>query len=228
VISPKFGRHLATLKYRLSVEQLFISHAYTDDSRESWVDGVTPFIGAKAMIDKFRADMHQRDQESIVSGRFPDAIKVVRHKPFYAAEVVLNGVDLRAMMAIFPEPLKQSVDVTSSGQRSNYRTRKDLPATEPSSSWFDLDDFVETDWLPSVVPTVHLLPALACSHLTYLKRNSSENPVVTSKFGDEDSHSCLLGTEKCGLLIISHIDSKPQHLRSCLPGANQSSIRASY
>lgn len=200
VISPKFGRHLATLKYQISVDQLFISHAYIDDSRESWVDGVTPFIGVKAMIDKFRADMHQRDQESIVPGRVPDAIKIVRHKPFYAAEVVLNGLDLRAMVAIFSEPLKQSVDVTSSGQPNNYRTRKDLPTIDPSSSWFDLDDFVEADWLPSTTPTVNLLPAVACSRLTYFKRNS-ESPVVTSKFGGEDSHSCFLGKEKCEFLI---------------------------
>lgn len=199
-ISPKFGRHLATLKYRISVDQLFISHAYIDDSRESWVDGVSPFIGVKAMIDKFRADMHQRDQESVVSGLSRDAKKVVRRKPFYAAEVVLNDLDLRAMIAVFAEPLKQSVDVTSSGERSNYRTRKDLPTVESSSPWFDLDDFVETDWLPSTTPAVHLLPAVACSRLTYFKQNSThlESPVVTSKFGDEDSHSCLLGKEQCG------------------------------
>jgi hypothetical protein len=40
-ISPKLGRHIATLKYRISVAQLFISHVYIDDSRESWVDGVS-------------------------------------------------------------------------------------------------------------------------------------------------------------------------------------------
>lgn len=205
-ISPKFGRHLATLKYRISVARLFISHAYIDDSRESWVDGVTPFVGVKAMIDKFQADMHQRDQESIVPGRAPEAIKVVRHKPFYAAEVVLDGLDLRTMMGIFAEPLKQSVDVTSSGQRSNYRMRKDLPTIETSSSWFDLDDFVETDWWPSVTPTVHLLQTVACSRLTYFKKNSqsSESRVVTSKFGLEDTHSCLLGKESCRLAAANH------------------------
>jgi len=226
VISPKFGRHLATLKYRISVDQLFISHAYIDDSRETWVDGVTPFIGVKAMINKFQADLHQRDQESIVPGHIPDAIKVVRHKPFYAAEVILNGLDLQAMVAVFAEPLKQSVDVTSSGQRSNYRTRKDLPTIEPSSSWFDLDDFVETDWLPTTTPTVHLLPAVACSRLTYFKRNStlSESPVVTSKFGDEDSHPCLLGKEECKLLITRCECSGAQDLCSCIPGTNRSGI----
>lgn len=202
-ISPKFGRHLATLKYRISVAQLFISHAYIDDSRQSWVDGVTPFVGMKAMIDNFQADMHQRDQESIVPGKIPDSIKVVRHKPFYAAEVVMNGLDLRTMMAVFPEPLKQSVEVTPSDQGSPYRSREDLPTIEPSSTWFDLDDFVELDWLPVVKPTAHLLPTAACSRLTYFKRNSQseESRTVTSKFGQEHTHSCFLGKESCKLSV---------------------------
>jgi hypothetical protein len=34
-ISPKLGRHLATLKYRISLSHLYIMHGYMDDSRES-------------------------------------------------------------------------------------------------------------------------------------------------------------------------------------------------
>lgn len=202
-ITPKFGRHLATLKYRISVSQLFITHAYIDDSRESWADGVTPFIGIKAKIEKFQADMHQRDQESIVPGRIPDAIKVVRHKPFYAAEVVLDGIDLRTMVAVFQEPLKQTIDLTSTGQRSDYRAAlDDLPITEESSIWFDNADFVETDWSSDSVPTLNLLRTAACARLTYLKRVAQplESPMVTSKFGEEHTHSCLLGQESCELL----------------------------
>ena len=35
LLTPKFGRHLATLKYRISVPQLYLMHAYIDDSRQS-------------------------------------------------------------------------------------------------------------------------------------------------------------------------------------------------
>lgn len=35
LISPKFGRHLATVKYRVHLRRLFVSHAYIDESRES-------------------------------------------------------------------------------------------------------------------------------------------------------------------------------------------------
>src|SRR6266545_4988996 len=31
-ISPKFSRHLATLKYRISLHDLYIMHVYIDDS----------------------------------------------------------------------------------------------------------------------------------------------------------------------------------------------------
>lgn len=228
-ISPKFGRHLATLKYRISVAQLFIAHAYIDDSRESWVDGVTPFVGVKALINKFQADMHQRDQESIVPGRVPDAIKVVRHKPFYVAEVVLNGLDLRTMVAVFEEPLKRTIDVTSSGQPSNYRARKDLPAIEESSLWFDVDDFVETDWSSAAIPSVTLLPTVACARLTYFKRivQPSESPMLTSKFGEEHTHSCLLGQESCELqsvVRISHSTYGKPH--SGLRSTNKTRVRA--
>jgi hypothetical protein len=35
LISPKLGRHLATLKYRIQLPDLYVMHAYIDESRES-------------------------------------------------------------------------------------------------------------------------------------------------------------------------------------------------
>ena len=206
-ISPKFGRHLATLKYRISVARLFITHAYIDDSRETWVDGVTSFVGVKAMIKDFHADMHQRDQETIIPGQIPNTFKVLRNKPFYAAEVVLKGLDLRAMLATFTEPLKQSVPVTSPVERSNYSKQNDRPAVDTSSKWIELDDFVETDWSPTSPPTVHLLPIVVCPHITYFKRGSKAQKAQeqSTKFGAEDTHACLLGKEACAYSYYSII-----------------------
>jgi hypothetical protein len=34
-ITPKFGRHIATIKYRIILTKLFVMHGYMDDSRES-------------------------------------------------------------------------------------------------------------------------------------------------------------------------------------------------
>lgn len=165
----------------------------------AWVDGVIPWIGVKAMIDEFQVDMHQREEETIVPGILPDTLKVTHHKPFYAAEVILKGLDMRAMLAIFDEDLRQAVQMSAFPQRSNYRAHKGLPLTESSSAWHDADDFIEIDWYPSDNPSLHLLPVAACPHFTYFKRNSAMlgNTTERSKFGVEKSHTCLLGKEPC-------------------------------
>lgn len=165
----------------------------------AWVDGVTPWLGTKGRVEEFQADMHQREEESTVAGR------PVRRKPFYAAEVIMKGIELRAMLATFHEPLKQNVQITASTQRSNYRNHVDLPITASTSTWYDLEDFVELDWLSSSPPVLHLLPLAICPHFTYFKRNTSLPGVSpqTSKFGSECSHICLLGKEQCKLHRIS-------------------------
>jgi hypothetical protein len=165
----------------------------------AWVDGVTPWLGTKGRVEEFQADMHQREEESTVAGRS------VRRKPFYAAEVIMKGIELRAMLATFPEPLKQNVQITASAQRSNYRNHAGLSVTESTSTWYDLEDFVELDWLSSSLPVLHLLPLAISPHFTYFKRNTSLPGVSpqTSKFGSEDSHICLLGKEQCKLYHIS-------------------------
>ncbi|RDB22829.1 hypothetical protein Hypma_010076 [Hypsizygus marmoreus] len=195
LISPKLGRHLATLKYRVHLHRLFFMHAYIDESRETWVDGVIPWIGVKGVVDEFQADMHQRDEESIVTGPLPDTTKVLRRKPFYAAEVALRGLDLRALLATFDEPLRKDIEMTAPPQRSNYRSHQNLPSTAASSIWHDPDDFIEIDWSPSIEPDLHLLPVVTCPHFTYFKRNSAAlgNANDVSKFGLEKSHTCMVG-----------------------------------
>ncbi|KDQ64599.1 hypothetical protein JAAARDRAFT_145519 [Jaapia argillacea MUCL 33604] len=195
--SPKFTRHLATLKYRIGVEQLFISHSYIDDSSESWADGITPFVGMKALIGQFHADMHQREQEVIVPGSIPGTTKVTFHKKFYAAEVVLKELDLRAILATFKEPMKRSVPLQTSLQGSRFSAR--TTSSEPPSHWIDMDDFVETDFRPAGTPIVQLIPVAACPRFTYFKgSHHSRHPQSgsdTCKFGEEDSHICFLGKE---------------------------------
>ncbi|KAF8556963.1 hypothetical protein OG21DRAFT_1435884 [Imleria badia] len=195
-LSPKFARHLATVKYRISVPELFITHAYIDDNREAWEDGTTTIVGLKAKVSHFQADMHQRDQETVAPGKVADSIQIVRHKPFYAAEVVLKDVDLRAMLAVFLEPLKQSVLLSANPEKSNKNQTSSSQEIPPS--WLDSDDFVETDWSPAQnLPEIQLFPVLSCPKVTYLKKNShvTEIQVENSKFGDEDTHTCLLGSE---------------------------------
>ncbi|KZT20386.1 hypothetical protein NEOLEDRAFT_1122781 [Neolentinus lepideus HHB14362 ss-1] len=201
--SPKFGRHLATIKYRISVERVFISHVYMDESNESWTDGVTSFVGMKALIKHLHADMHQREQEMLLRTIGSDTPKVTRRKPFYAAEVVMKDLDLRAIFATFKEPLKQSVPMEKSHNGSKFQVHdKTMPDTP--SAWTDDNDYVETDWISSGTPTVHLFPTASCPRFTYFKSASkATHPSYASrsKFGYEDTHTCFLGKESS----VSHI-----------------------
>lgn len=197
--TPKFGRHLATIKYRISVPQLYLMHAYIDDSRQTWVEGVTPWIGVKGLLRDFQADFHQREQEMVVPGMHPNTTKVIRRKPFYAAEVAVKDLDLRAVLATFPELLKQAVPVTNPEHRSNYSSRTDLPTSSQFSPWYDADDFIELDWQPIDNPILHFLPVAMCPYIAYFKRNLANSPHpdedLNTKFGNESSHICLLDTQ---------------------------------
>ncbi|KAJ7180202.1 golgi-body localization protein domain-containing protein [Mycena crocata] len=195
-VSPKFGRHLATLKYRISVRNLYIMHAYIDSSRETWADGVTPWIGVKGNIEEFQVDMHQREEEVVVPGLRPNTTKLARKKPFYAVELSLKGLDLRAMLATFNDPMKIDVEVSSPPQRSNYRTLGDLPPTPAESPWNDEDDFVEIDWMPPSAPSLHFLPVATCPRFTYFRRAATALAQDDSnKFGMETTHTCFIGKE---------------------------------
>lgn len=208
--SPKLGQHLATLKYKIAVHRLFISHVYADNSRDAWEEGLTPFVGIKALIDDFHADLHQREEEIIVPATSTRASRTLRSKPFNAAEVVMKGLDLRSMLAIFSEPLKRTVPLESSAHSSNYRTRNDIPAIDHKSPWVDFDDFVEIDSTRPPADTVHIIPAASCPQFTYFKRakdstsSKSRQRSESTKFGDEDTHACLLGKEACKLNHLSN------------------------
>jgi hypothetical protein len=167
------------------------------DISTAWADGVTPWIGVKGIIEEFQVDMHQREEEISVPGFRPNSTKLIRKKPFSAVELVLKGLDLRAMLATFEDPLKIDVGVGSSPQRSNYRTRTDLPPTPADSEWMDEDDFIELDWTPPSAPSPHFLPVATCPRFTYFRRGAVTE---TTKFGLEKSHTCYLGKEPCGYL----------------------------
>lgn len=165
----------------------------------AWSDGVSPWVGLKGMIDYLQADFHQRDEEDVVSGTDEQAPKILRRKEFYAAEVVLKGIDLRALVATFPELEKRNIAMSASIQGDKHRSMRDLPATNLDLPWYDPMDFVETDWSSTETPELHILPIATCPYFAYFKRNTAfaAKEKHLSKFGVENSHTCLLETELC-------------------------------
>ncbi|KAJ1308412.1 hypothetical protein OPQ81_004117 [Rhizoctonia solani] len=216
----KFTRHLVTLKYRFSLSPLFISHVYRQDSRTSWATGITPCVGIKAVVETFQADLHQRDEIELIKNEVTGDSKKKAHKPFYAAEVVAKGLDLRAMFAQFREPEKPAVDLPPlpSGEfEASSSARPPMPPSmkEPMlSRWVDLDDFVETDWTPGDEnPALWLFTVASCPRITYFKKpdrsigheiahtTCSIPEKSPSEFGNENTHICLMGTEESTIQV---------------------------
>jgi hypothetical protein len=191
------------LKYSFDIPGLFLAHTYSDQSKDAWTDGVTPIVGVKAMIGHFTADLHQRAQETTITTA--KGVKTIIHKKFYAVEVVLVDTEMRALLAIFSDPLKLRVPLESSHTENTYRTREDIPTIDMSSPWADLDDFKDPGWDQPNTPKLHALPMVTCPRFTYFKRRSasaSQDEIESTKFGEEDSHVCFLGKEPCTFVLL--------------------------
>lgn len=207
--SKKFGRHLSTLKYRFAVSQLFISHVYTDESRESWMDGVTNFVGLKALVSSFEADMHQREQEGTIPDVARLTLKKIRHKPFYAAEVKLTGLQVQAILATFQDNMKCAINMGEQQKENRFYNAESVAFDASQKHWVDMDDFDDVDWTPADDnPSLHMFSIGSCPRFSYFRRSSgnvqqtlsdSTAPTIVerSRFGDEDTHVCLMDKEPC-------------------------------
>lgn len=61
------------------------------------------YLGLKTKISHFIADLHQREQEQTVTNKKLNRTKRIPHKLFYAIDVIVDDLDLRAMSAVFSE-----------------------------------------------------------------------------------------------------------------------------
>lgn len=215
--SPKFGRHTATIKYRFALAPLFISHTYRQHDWEEWRNGETSVLGLKGKIGRFNVDLHQRAQEMVIRRPEMSESKHVTHKVFYMAEVDVDSVDLRAIMAVFDEPEKAEFAPAEVGDEEEAAPKPDFDeflVTEEEREWVNVDDFKDSvgSWPFAGEPRIHLLPFMMCPRFTYYRHKDAGAPPAdeseagagdspatppdrpASKFGDEASHTCLMGS----------------------------------
>jgi hypothetical protein len=202
----KFGRHLATLKYRLQIKNLALSHTYKQGSLENTAKGDIPVVGVKGVINSFAADFHQRDQEVQIYDYKRERMRFIRSKPMYTAEIAMDGLDLRCILAMFSETPVEILAQANSYE-SPYVKIPFLASTEDPT--FDPDDFVEVDWKPleGDDPRYFVGEIVNCPTFAFFKRveqvASPGDPgtyTELSKFGDEPTHRCLLKHEPSSYL----------------------------
>ena len=220
--SKKFGKHCATIKYRFSLAPLFISHTYKQETWAEWTKGETTVLGVKGKIGRFNVDLHQREQEETVLHPDTGVKKTIHRKAFYMAEVDCDGVDLRAITACFQEPEKSVVvpeDVDEEGDEPELPSMHDYTVADEDLDWVDMDDFNDAVYtIPDRNPQLRVLPFIVCPRFTYYRQidvagkpTAEENeedeeggqtaeesttaaPKAKTKFGNEPSHTCLMGT----------------------------------
>jgi hypothetical protein len=216
--SKKFGRHCATLKYRFNIAPLFVAHTYTQEDLPQWRKGETWVVGIKGKIGQFHVDLHQREQDEVIRRPGTDSYKRSLHKTFYQAEVDCTEVDLRVVSARFSEPEKRYV-VPGNEDNDNDDVDvtlqdDDLIGARAELDWIDHDDYVDlSTTFRDEEPVIRILPVLSSPRFTYYRQPSSgddprstgddsgsqsdpepdPNAPVITKFGDEDTHTCLIG-----------------------------------
>ncbi|KAI0480570.1 mitochondrial protein from FMP27-domain-containing protein [Xylariaceae sp. FL0804] len=202
--SKKFGRHLGTIKYNLLLAPLFLSHIYKHKDAEDYSENSVSATGIKVRFDSFMLDIHQRREEfntrecgRRTSGR-TTSMKI------HEAQLDLASADVRAVSASIRGTTTEAIQ---RNKLSMLITQQEDDATDLShftipdhdTSWIDMDDFVELDWiLPSEPnPDTQILPLAFAPRVTYFRQTDiggtiDGDPHRSSPFGDEPTHLCIM------------------------------------
>lgn len=217
--SPKFGRHLGTIKYRFDIAPLFIAHVYAQEDKQDWAHGRTTKLGIKSRMSTFHLDFHQRQQEMVIDRPELGGPRKKFHKPYYEAEVDLADINFRTLAGQFEEPDKRLFppkDYDDEDEDNNhdniFREEDNYAISDDDLEWYDLNDFVEVDWAPTEggkAPRIKLVEAITCPRFNYYRRIESKRErgarmkgnvrgedvinLERTKFGHEATHTCLVG-----------------------------------
>ncbi|MCO5566326.1 hypothetical protein L7F22_020003 [Adiantum nelumboides] len=137
--SPKFGRHIATIKYRFDISPLFITHVYPQDDKANWARGISTLLGVKSRMSVFHFDLHQRQQEMLKERPEMGETRKVFHKPFYEAEIDLGAIDLRTLAANFKSQ-KSSSFPPDGYDDDSHQDQNDVIFGDPSDCKIDDQD----------------------------------------------------------------------------------------
>ncbi|KAK2882494.1 hypothetical protein FQN49_000293 [Arthroderma sp. PD_2] len=202
--SKKFSRHLGTIKYKLFLSPLFVSHIYKHKDPEDYKEDVVFATGLKVRLDSFMLDLHQRrEYTTVIKGRL---------KPTKASSMHIN----RAQLDFIAADCRAVSSLGSSGANGEHEkdgvspTYEDMPQPAEVSNftipdedlnWIDMDDFVELDWvLPTEQnPRTQILPLAYSPRFSFFRQTDhikvGPDEPGYSPFGDEPTHFCVMSQD---------------------------------
>ncbi|CDK28174.1 unnamed protein product [Kuraishia capsulata CBS 1993] len=198
---PKFGKSMFTIKYKLNLAPLFLSHIYRHASSDDFKsDNKVAFTGLKCAIKRFTMDLHQRKQEFRLVKDELGLCMTDWHLKMNQGELDLEEADLRLLTAVFNERAVQGylakafgIDSSSSHSQTNdsYTSKSDF--SKNKNVWWDLDDFIEIEQpdLKSDNPKWEIIPFASSPRVSYFRQ--APTPDTKYPFGEEWSHECLIG-----------------------------------
>ena len=192
--------------------QVYVSHVYSQVAPDLWAQGKSQSLGVKARFGRFRADLHQRAQEKTVRHEKLHRTSVVVHKPFYAADLLLEDSEVKGVQAVFRETAHAAKHSSNPAPTPADAGRACNLSTD-HRCWFNFFDYIDADRKPlDQDPEVEIVDIGDCPQIFFSKRvkarmispdddesasvNSSSDSRLeqeSSKFGHERSHICYLG-----------------------------------
>ncbi|RCI10784.1 hypothetical protein L249_5280 [Ophiocordyceps polyrhachis-furcata BCC 54312] len=205
--SKKFGRHLATVKYSLLLAPLFLSHIYKHkEAAEDHSESAVSTTGLKVRFENFMLDLHQRREEFNAPGKSkgkkdtPSRISGIK---VHEGQLDLAKADVRAVSASLKGTTTEAIRNGTMGPlMADQDEKPDLSRfkiPDHDTSWIDMDDFVELDWILPTEPNpeTKILPLAFSPRLTYFRQTDicgtiAGDPTRTSPFGNEPTHFCYM------------------------------------
>ena len=207
--SKKFSRHLATIKYNLLLSPFLVSHVYKHGAKQGSEMGTVGITGLKIRIDSFLLDLHQRREEFAMQGK--GRLKILRTSGMRINQAQLDFIsaDVRAMSARTKDAASFFSEELSSPMESPVPSET---SQADSSSWFDIDDFVELGETASDHSPINtqIMPLAFSPRFTYLRQTDNQSIVGqdvqgTSHFGNENTHYCIMSSQNDPRIIQREI-----------------------
>ncbi|CAI5760657.1 unnamed protein product [Candida verbasci] len=187
----KFSQHLYTIKFLFYLKSLFISHVYRDEIIDTSNDRIE-CVGLRAKVDEFSVDLHQRKEPTTLHHEELSKDTKTMKMNMNLGEVVLSGIDLRAIHTSFKQNLYNKSDIKGKSTYSIFDDNK---------RWYDLQDYEEA-FLPTLKgcpKDVNIYPLLYSHRFSYERDTSNEEVNSSNKhhnnegaFGNEKMHECRL------------------------------------